>query len=137
MTELIRRMTEPLRRRIALLVGRAIVTLIDDTTGLQQAQVSLLAGEIRDKIDRMQQYGFTSVPLPGAQGAAVFIGGDREHGVLICTDDARYRLKNMASGEVAIYTDQGDKIHFKRGGTIEIVASSKVTINGTSLEVLP
>lgn len=34
--------------------------------------------------------------------------------------DRRYRIQAMASGEVAIYTDEGDYIHFKRGRIIDI-----------------
>ena len=34
--------------------------------------------------------------------------------------DRRYRLQALANGEVAIYTDEGDKIHFKRGRIIDI-----------------
>lgn len=34
--------------------------------------------------------------------------------------DRRYRLKGLESGEVAIYTDEGDKVHLKRGKVIDI-----------------
>jgi phage gp45-like len=45
---------------------------------------------------------------------------DRSHGVVIVVADRRYRLQALAAGEVAIYTDEGDKIHFKRGRIIDI-----------------
>ncbi|MGH3443611.1 MAG: phage baseplate assembly protein V, partial [Nitriliruptorales bacterium] len=52
----------------------------------------------------------------------------------------RYRLQSLAPGEVAIYTDEGDKVHFKRGrvidietGTLNIRASQAVNIDTPTL----
>ncbi|WP_431477838.1 phage baseplate assembly protein domain-containing protein [Massilia eburnea] len=58
--------------------------------------------------------GFTSVPKPGAEGVVVFVGGNRDHGLVIAVEDRRFRLKGLASGEVAIYDDQGQKVHLTR-----------------------
>ncbi|EGH25839.1 Phage baseplate assembly protein V, partial [Pseudomonas amygdali pv. mori str. 301020] len=78
------------------------------------------AGEVKDDMEHFEPYGFTSNPLAGAEGIAAFIGGDRSHGLLLVVADRRYRLKGLESGEVAIYTDEGDKIHLKRGKVIDI-----------------
>lgn len=127
----------PLARRIRLLAGRAVLTLIDDATKMQGVQVRLLDGEACDRVDRLQQYGFTSVPHPGAEGIYLALGGSRDHGVVIVADDRRYRLKNLAGGEVAMYSDEGDSIVFKRGRTIEVttqtleLASPTVNMTGS------
>jgi len=110
----------PLVRRIRLALGRGIVRLVSDATGIQTVQLDLMANETRSKVERFQEYGFTSVPLAGAEAAVIFMGGNRDHGIVIAVDDRRYRLKALESGEVAIYTDEGDKIHLKRGKIIEI-----------------
>jgi hypothetical protein len=34
---------------------------------------------------------------------------------------------------VALYTDEGDRIHFKRGGTIEVRAASQVLVQAPSM----
>ena len=117
-----------LRRRVFLSVARGVIRAINDSTGIQECQVGLLKGELRDGVERFQEYGFTSVPLAGAETAAVFVGGNRDHGIIVATDDRRFRLKNLAPGEVALYTDEGDKIVFKRGREIEITAGTQVTI---------
>lgn len=107
-------------RRVRLAVARGIVRLVSDDSGLQLIQASLMANEIRSNMERFQEYGFTSNPLPGAQVAVMFVGGNRDHGLIVAVDDKRYRLKGLEGGEVAIYTDEGDKIHLKRGRNIEI-----------------
>ena len=120
MIEAVRKFTEPMMRRILLTIGRGVVQVVKDDLSLQELQISLLAGEVIDGVERFQNYGFTSHPLPGAEAAAIFIGGSRDHGLVIAVDDRRFRLKELAEGEVAIYTDEEDKIHFKRGNKIEI-----------------
>lgn len=129
------RLLAPLRQSLRLMVGRAVLELVDDTRKLQSLQVSLLADEVRDDVERVQQYGFTSHPHPGAEAVAVCVAGNRDHALVIAVDDRRYRLTGLAAGEVALYTDEGDKIVLKRGGTIEVTASTKVRIVSPLVEM--
>lgn len=99
---------------------RGTLSLVDGLKKLQELQVKLLAGEIKDGMEHFEAYGFTSNPKAGAEVLAGFFGGDRSHGVVICVADRRFRLQGLESGEVAMYTDEGDKLHFKRGREIEI-----------------
>ncbi len=99
---------------------RGTLSLVDGLKKLQELQVKLLAGEIKDGMEHFEAYGFTSYPKAGAEVLAGFFGGDRSHGVVICVADRRFRLQGLKSGEVAMYTDEGDKLHFKRGRVIEI-----------------
>lgn len=115
------RLLRPLATRLANVVARAVVSLVDDSKQVQEAQISVLDGETRE-VERFQNYGFTSVPLPGSEAVVVFVGGRRDHGLAIVVDDRRYRIKNLESGEVAVYTDEGDSIVIRRGGTIELNA---------------
>lgn len=125
----------PLSRKLALMVGRSIVRLVDDATKIQALQVDLLQGETRDQVERFQEYGFTSNPLPGAEAVAVCVAGSRDHVVVVAVDDRRFRLRSLAQGEVALYTDQGDLLHFKRGGTLLIKAATKVRIE-SNVEII-
>lgn len=101
---------------------RGTVVLVDSARKLQALQMRLTAGEVKDGLEHFEPYGFTSNPLAGAEGIAAFIGGDRSHGVLLVVADRRYRVQGMEPGEVAIYTDEGAKIHLKRGRIIDIEA---------------
>ncbi len=102
------------------LLARGVVSLVNAAGKMQGMQVKLLAGEVKDAMEHFEPYGFTSNPQAGAEVLAAFFGGDRSHGVIICAGDRRFRLQNTKPGEVALYTDEGDKIHFKRGRVIEV-----------------
>jgi phage baseplate assembly protein V len=111
---------QTLRNRIYLMVGRAVLAACSDEGQRQRVQFSALKGEVKDSVERVQEYGFTSHPLPGASVIFVSIGGNRDHPVAISVDDPRHRLSGLQSGEVAIYTDEGDSIILKRGNIVEI-----------------
>lgn len=132
----IRAAVRDLKRRVLLGVARSVIRAVNDSTEAQECQVELLKGELRDRLERFQEYGYTSVPLAGAEAAAVFVGGNRDHGIIIATEDRRYRLKSLKPGEVAIYTDEGDKVHLKRNGNIEVVAGTKLKITAPLVKVI-
>lgn len=123
-----RGMLAPLQRKIALMASRAILRLVDDSTDWQAVQLDLLDGETRAEVEYAQDYGFTSHPHPDAEVVALSLGGSRDHVVAIKVGDRRYRLKGLQQGEVALYTDEGDKIVLKRGGVIEMTAATKVRL---------
>lgn len=102
--------------RLASSIIRGVVSLVDDDTKMQMLQVGLRANEVRDDIERFQQYGFTAHPHPGAECLALGVGGNREHTVVIAVDDRRYRLTSLVQGEVALYDDLGQTLILKRTG---------------------
>lgn len=106
----------PLKRRVLLMIGRGVLKLIDDAGGIQHVQLVALEGETLDRVERFQEYGFTSVPHPGAEAVLAAAGGDRGHGLVVGVEDRRYRLVGLAGGEVAIYDDLEQKVHLKRNG---------------------
>lgn len=118
-----------------LTVGRAVLRAINDDATMQELQVGLLKGELRNGIERFQNYGFTSVPLVGAEGVIVFVGGNRDHGLCVAMDDRRHRKAGLEPGEAAMYTDEGDYILMKRGRIVEVVAGSKVDITAPEVAV--
>ena len=130
-----RHLLQPLGRKLAMMVGRAVVNVVNDAGGWQALQVDLLAGETRDEVEYAQAYGFTSHPHPGAEAVAVCVGGSRDHVVVVAVGDRRYRLRGLAQGEVAIYTDEGDQIVLKRGREIHMTAGARVVIDAPLVEV--
>src|SRR5215475_5225602 len=116
---------QELSRRVAMTATRGRMSLVDDKKKLQQVQVELLADETKDGVERFQQYGFTSVPLEGAEALVIFLGGGRDHGIVHAIDDRRYRLTDLKPGDVAIYTDEGTKIVLTRDRTIKISCDTR------------
>ncbi len=135
LSRIIEPMLRPLRQRILSIVSRAILESVKDSGGIQMVKVSLLEGETREGLERVQNFGFTSNPPEGAEAVAVFAGGNREVGFIIACDHRQYRFKPLASGESALYTDDGTVIHLKKGGIIEVKAATKVEIDAPELEL--
>lgn len=102
------------------MLARGTVVLATATNKLQALQMRLTAGEIKGDLEHFEPYGYTSCPHPGAEGIALFLGGDRSHGIVVCVADRRFRLKELEPGEVALYTDEGDSLVFRRGRIIEL-----------------
>ena len=100
------------------LISRCTMALAQSGSKLQTLQIRMLAGEVKDGVEHLEPYGFTSRPHPGAEGIAVFPGGDRSHGVAVVVADRRYRLQGLQSGEMAIHDDLGQSIHLTRGGIV-------------------
>lgn len=119
------RIVAPLRRRVLLMVGRAVAQVINDAGGVQVMQLTGLSGEILDQVERLQEYGFTAVPHSGAEAVLVAVGGNRSHSLVIAVEDRRYRLAGLAAGEVALYDDQGQKIVLHRD-RIEVTAPTVI-----------
>ncbi|MDM4768673.1 phage baseplate assembly protein V [Solimonas sp. SE-A11] len=124
----IARLLQPLARRIRLAIGTGIVRLVDDAGGLQVLQISGLPREVRDRVIRYQNYGYTSVPLPGAQVVLASVGGNRNHLVAVAVDDARHRKGGLEKGEAAMHNHLGDYIVIRNGRIVEVVAGSKVDV---------
>lgn len=121
------RLMGPVWRRIRLLVSRGVLKLVNDSLKLQGVQVSLLGGEPA-WAERFQEYGYTSHPHPGAEAIVAAVGGARAHLVALAIDDRRYRVKQLAPGEVAMYDDLGNVIVFKRDKIqVEAVQHLEVT----------
>ncbi len=98
--------------RVMMMVSRGVLRAVNDTAGRQQLQVELLKDELRDGVERMQNYGMTSHPR-GGDVVAVFLNGNREKGIVLAVDDRRYRL-SLEPGEVALYDDLGNKVELLR-----------------------
>jgi phage gp45-like len=79
----------------------------------------------------IQHYGFSSRPLAGAEAILLNEGN---HVVMIGSDDRRYRVA-VEAGEVTLYTDEGDKIHFKRGKEIQVTAGVKVVVSAPDIVI--
>jgi phage baseplate assembly protein V len=98
--------------------------------------VRILADEDMQGVEHVEPYGFTSRPQGGAEGVILNIGGQRGACVGINFGNRGVRVTGLKSGEVCVYTDEGDKITLKRDRRItvetlhlEIDAQEDVTVD--------
>lgn len=129
----VRAMLAPLQRKLAMMAARAVVRLVNDTEGRQRLQAEVLKGEIRDGIERAQNYGFTSHPHPGADAVVISVGGTREQAIAIVVDDRRYRLK-LQPGEVALHDDLGNAVKLLRD-KVHVVGIDEVHVEAPIVRV--
>lgn len=115
----IRQMLRPLVTRIANIAARGTVKLVKDGARQQLVQLGVLAGETIDDAEHFQPFGFSSVPIGGAEAVVIFPNGDRAHGLVVAVADRRYRPVGGEPGEVTVYNHTGAKITLTKDGDIK------------------
>lgn len=130
----LKRAIQPLKDRVILMIGRAVLAAVKDSTGVQQVQLSALAGESMDKVEHFQNFGFTSHAPAGTELIFVCLGGNRDNMVAIASESRTLRLKGLAEGESAQYDKDGNFIKLKTGGILDIKVGSKFKISNGSEE---
>lgn len=109
-----RRLIAPLANRVRLIVSRGVVGLVDDSFKMQALQVELHEEEIHDGVERFEDYGITSHPFKDAEVLYLSVGGNRSAGVVVRVADRRHRPKDMAEGDMCLYTDKGERVYLNR-----------------------
>jgi phage baseplate assembly protein V len=117
---------------IQRLASAARIMRTDDGTQIQVVQVEILGGELRN-IQRLQDYGITSVPLPGAEGIALSLNGQRGRTVMIKADDGRHRPVDLQPGDVCLYTNEGTVVHLQKGRKVLVEAAEQVTVKSADI----
>lgn len=130
------RLLAPVMRRLRLMIGRAVVTFVNDSLKMQNLQVTSLDDGPLDDVERPLQYGQISVPLTGAEAIMVSLGGDTDSAVALVVDDRRYRPTNLTVGDSGLYHYEGHRIRLTKDGralitckSAEIYADEKLAVN--------
>jgi hypothetical protein len=129
------------RNSLMEMSGRAMHSILrltlnkaNDNPMMQELSFDGMNSEGRKIVERLQNYGITTMPLPrdqqqgggqgggggggtggdgspmqgpAAEGIALLIGGQRNHPVIIGMDDRRHRPMGLKPGESAQFDDQG------------------------------
>jgi phage gp45-like len=134
------RALSPIRARLANMLARAVVSLVDDGTGIQTVQVSVLDGETRGDLERFQNFGFTSRPSAGAEAAVLFRRrAPRPRDRRGCGRSALPRDRTR-EGAACVYDAGGSKVTLHNDGSMDLEASSGATLTLTAtggVEVTP
>lgn len=114
----------PLATKVANIAARAVVQRVNDGRKQQLVQVGVLAGETvegnGEGAEHFQAYGFSSVPLAGAEGIALFQNGDRGRPLLFAVSDRRCRPTDGEPGQVTVHHYKGAKMTFLANGNVEV-----------------
>ncbi len=116
--------------RVVNSLSRVTIQSVDDSHLWQTVNFKGFAGETQQNIEHPQTYGLVSHVQPPtnetgsnstAESVVGFLGGNRSHGVVLITDDRRYRMQNLQPGEVSLHDDQGQQHHITRSGLVSSV----------------
>ena len=128
------RLLEPLSNRIKMVLNRALIDIVNDSTDMQLVQISIMSDEVKTDVERIQDYGFTSKPLKGSEALVGFINGNKDQGIVIKVDNAQYRLKGLEDGEVAMYNNTGAYVKMKKDGEIVMSSEKGITLSAKTGE---
>lgn len=130
----VNRLLAPVMRRVRLMLGRAVVTMVNDTLRAQNMQISMLDDETPDDVERLLNYGQISVPLEGAEAIIGCIGAQRDHAVALIVEDRRYRPTGLTAGDTGVYHYEGHRIRLTEDGrciitcrAVEVYADESVS----------
>lgn len=123
------------RENLRTLIRQGRLAILNDATDTQVAQVELFADEVVEGVERIQNYGLTSMPVEGGV-YLMNIGGKGNQPVIIAVNDDKYRLR-IGAGEVALYHYEGHHIILKANGVIEancttLIANAEESVTVTT-----
>ncbi|MBJ9011220.1 phage baseplate assembly protein V [Citrobacter koseri] len=130
------RMMAPFMRRVRLMLGRAVVNVVNDALKAQNVQISMLEDEEPDDVERLLNYGQISVPLSGSEAIVACIGAQRDHAIALVVEDRRYRPTGLTAGDTGVYHYEGHRMRLTKDGrliitckTVEIYADESMTVD--------
>lgn len=161
--DILRKFIAPFDRKIKLMIRRCVLKLLTDEKPGQVVQITMYDGECRDEVERVQDYGISTYPLPGAIGVVGCLCGDNAYPVVLKMENREYRPTNLQKGDVIIYTDKNkneghclrlesdgrkiiikckdlkidadNNIEINAGGKIDITAAGDITQQGANIRL--
>ncbi len=105
----------------------------------QSVQAQTANNEVADNAKFIESYGFTGRPKKNSECVLLNIQGNPGNVVAVVIGNREFRFKDLKDGEVAMYDDSGNVLHFKNGGNIDFTAPTAINqmaptinINGSS-----
>ncbi|HWJ72599.1 MAG TPA: phage baseplate assembly protein [Kaistia sp.] len=118
-------------RRALLGASRGVVKAVSSRAKQQKLQhldIEAFGGETHEGAEHVEAYGFAAKPHAGAEAFVVYLGGNRNHPIVISVADRQFRPQGLADGEVIFYDDLGQSVHLTRAGIV--VTAPTITLNG-------
>lgn len=130
----INKILRPVRNRIASLVGRCLIAAVDDSKAIQIVQLSGVGGRVLGGVERIQNFGFSSVPPADAEAVVLCVGGSTESPIVIVCDSGKNRKKNLTAGDSCQYDAHGEYVVLSEN-KIEIYSKKEVAIIGSQIDI--
>ena len=117
----VKKILMPIKQKIFLLIGRAILQAIDVTKKTTTIQVTGLANETISDVEKIDEFGFSSnPPIDGdSEVVIVFVNGNRDQGLALKVHHKSTKPTDLSEGDTRIYDNFGNQITLTSDG-IEI-----------------
>ena len=115
-----------------------MVVALSDSGQAQTVDVETHEGVIRTGVEVLTPFGFASRPPPGP-GAAVLllaVGGDQGDLVALPVACPSVRFGDQQPGETVLHDADGNRLHFRNGGLVEIHAATKLRVVAARVEIV-
>ena len=113
----------PIKRKLYLLAGRAILTAIDNTTKTATIQVTGLKDETITGIEYLSPYGFEAMPSEG-QCLCLFINGNRDQGIAVNLHN-RDERPQIELDESQFWSKFGNYVKCDKDGNVQVNGNAR------------
>ena len=113
----VRRLVRSVSSRVRSLARRSV--LMRDSTNAR-AQANTLADSEDDDFEIFESYGLAAGYPRGSVGVVLRIGGERAQSIGLAYNPRNGRPSDLATGDVALWTDQGVRVLLERNGNVVI-----------------
>lgn len=117
------RILAPIKNKIYLIIGRAILSAVKNDTKTATVQVKGLDGEVITDMEYMSPYGFEAMPSEG-QVVCIFINGNRDQGMAILLHNREERPQDLSTDEVKVWSKYNNFMKLNSAGEVNTEASS-------------
>ena len=115
---------------IAQMLRRVRLEALRDDGDHQIADLRGLPGDRPKKVHRVQYFGLSATPPPGAHGIVGALGGRSDRLFAFGLEHADYRPRNLPDGAVALYDAHENLIKLLADGVTMDFPSKTVTMTG-------
>lgn len=139
----LQRYLRPVTQAIQRVVARAVIEAITNTGATQTLKALIMADELAEDVEHVEEYGFTSYAKAGAEALLVSAGGQHERAVAVHVGDRRYRPVDLNEGDTQVYryTNAAGTPHRiwlrETGGVLEITVEGDMILLGNEAAVEP
>ena len=134
-----------LATRVKLLLTPVIIDAINNDGEVQTMKVSGLEGEVIDNVQRIEDYGRTTVPPTETGALLTSVAGNRTSSSIIKAGISKDRPKEGENGDIIDWDIHGNKVKYTKegvnivavgGGEINIAKTGKISITASDNNIV-
>lgn len=121
---MIERLLNAIRARVAGMVTRGVISMVNDKLKTQGLQVTLRFDEVADRVEHLQPWGVSFHPTRGSECVVLAVGGSQDHLLALGATNREHRPTDIKEGEGGLYTDTGWKVFCDQDGNVALTEQS-------------